>query len=299
MALHIVNAGQNASAAAWAAAKRLPDRAPLVVMVHGYRFSPHSPEHDPHRHILSLAPCDGARHAVSWPASLGFSARGREGLAIAYGWEARGNLRGAYARAADAGAELAGVIDRLAVTARRPVALIGHSLGARVALAAMSRAAPGAVGRVVLLAGAEFRSCAENAAASPAGMLAEIINITSRENDPYDFALELLLRAGRDGTVGLGITRPRDHWIDIQVDQPETLAALRAMGFPVSDPVSRASHWAPYLRHGLFDFYRAALCQPWSLPLPLLARHMPQRQAPRWSRLFEVRAPQSWSFGRA
>ncbi len=299
MALHVVNSGQNASARTWTAAKHLPDRAPLVVMIHGYRFSPSSPEHDPHRHILSLTPADGARHAVSWPASLGFSAAGDEGLAIAYGWEARGNLRGAYARAADTGAELAGLIDRLAITARRPVALIGHSLGARVALSAMARAAPGAVGRVVLLAGAEFTSAAERAAASPAGMLSEIINITTRENDPYDFALELLLRAGREGTVGLGLSRPQDHWVDIQIDEPGTIAGLRAMGFPVSDPASRACHWSPYLRQGLFDFYRAALCQPWSLPLPLLARHLSQHQAPRWSRLFEFHAPQSWSFGRA
>ncbi|WP_299359724.1 DUF726 domain-containing protein [uncultured Paracoccus sp.] len=299
MALHVVNAGENACPEAWAAAKRLPDRGPLVVMVHGYRFSPSDPDHDPHRHILSLTPAPGLRRAVSWPAELGFTQQGDEGLAIAYGWEARGHLRGAYARAAEAGAELALLIDRLAITSRRPVAVIGHSLGARVALSALARVAPGAIGRVVLLAGAEFRDCAEQVVSSPAGMLAEIINVTTRENDPYDFGIELLLRGGRVGTVGLGLSHRQDNWIDLQIDQPGVLDGLRALGFPVSAPGSRTCHWSPYLRTGMFDLYRAALCQPWSLPLPLLARHLPDRQARRWSRLFSLRASQSVSLGRA
>ena len=108
MALVIVNQGQTPPHALWAAAAALPPRAPLIVMLHGYRFSPSSPAHDPHAHILSLDPDPQARRVVSWPRALGFgdASDPAEGLAVAFGWEARGSLRGAYAEAARAGAEL-------------------------------------------------------------------------------------------------------------------------------------------------------------------------------------------------
>lgn len=299
MALHAINAGQPLTPAIRAAAAGLAPGAPVVVMVHGFRFSPASTQHDPHRHILSLTPTAGERRAVSWPAGLGFTAAGDEGLALAFGWEARGKLRHAYAQAGEVGADLAALIDAVSDASGRPVAVIGHSLGARVALSAMARVQPGSMGRVVLLAGAEFRDRAEAALATPGGRRAEVINVTTRENDPFDFAVELLLGRGQGATIGLGLSQRARNWIDLQIDQPEVLAGLAALGFAVSAPGSRACHWSPYLRAGMFDLYRAALCHPWSLPLPLIARHIPDRQAPRWSRLLRLRPAQSPSLGRA
>ena len=107
MALHAINAGQPLTPAIRAAAAGLAPGAPVVAMVHGFRFSPASTQHDPHRHILSLTPTAGERRAVSWPAGLGFTATGDEGLALAFGWEARGKLRHAYAQAGEVGADLA------------------------------------------------------------------------------------------------------------------------------------------------------------------------------------------------
>lgn len=275
MVLAAVNDDEVPGPAFWARAGALPRGAPVVVMIHGYRFSPRSASHCPHRHILSLTPEADARRALSWPRGLGFSAHGDEGMAIAFGWEARGRLRDAYRNAGLAGAGLAPLLDRLAVETRRPVHLIGHSLGARVALAALRRAAPGAVGRVLSLAAAELRPAAEAAIASPAGMLAEVVNVTSRENDPYDLALELIVARGRCRALGFGLSRAVPNWLDLPIDAPETLAALGRMGFPVGGRTSRACHWSPYLRAGLFDVWRALLCHPETLPLATLARAPP------------------------
>lgn len=281
-----VNADHLPPARLWQAARTLPEGAPLVVMVHGYRYSPSEPAHDPHRHILSLDPDCRARRSTSWPRALGFgTGQPDEGLAVAFGWEARGSLGRAYRRAGEAGAALAGIVSRLADQTGRPVALIGHSLGARVALQALRHAGAGEFGRIILLTGAEFRDEAGAALEAPAGAAAEVINVTSRENDLFDFALEQWLSRGRRQALGFGLDRPARNWVDVQIDQGETLAALEAMGFPTERRPLRLSHWTPYLRRGLFDFYRTALGQPWALPMGMLRARLEGRVEPRWSRL--------------
>jgi pimeloyl-ACP methyl ester carboxylesterase len=251
-------------------------------MMHGYRYSPSIPAHDPHRHILSPLPVS---HTTSWPTALGFGTDHDEGLAIAFGWEARGTLRAAYGRAEQAGQTLADTVSELAQQSGRQVGLIGHSLGGRVALQSMQKAAAGSLGRVILLNAAEFRDTAEGAILSPAGQRSEVINVTARENDLFDFALEGLLARGRRRALGLGLESHRTNWVDLQIDDAATLDALADLGFPTERGARRLSHWTPYLRGGLFDFYRAALCHPWALPLGLLRHHLPVRPDPRWSRL--------------
>ncbi|WP_265501078.1 hypothetical protein [Paracoccus beibuensis] len=282
MAVMQVNAGSEVPPAILRAAGNLPPGAPIIVMLHGYRFSPHIPTHDPHRHILSP---DDLPHAPSWPRALGFSGQDGEGLAIALGWDARGRLRAAYEKAADVGAGLGRLLSQLSDRAGRPVGLIGHSLGGRVALQAIATAEAGSVGRVILLNAAEFQHSAAEALRQPAGAGAEILNVTARENDVFDFALEQLLTRGRHRALGNGLAQPRGNWIDLQIDDGATLDALADLGFPTDRGARRMSHWTPYLRRGLFDFYRAALCHPWALPLGLLRHHLPGRPQPRWSRL--------------
>ncbi len=267
-------------------ARALPGHAPLIVMIHGYRYSPSVPHCDPHRHILSLDPDPSQRRVLSWPRALGFGGGDPdEGLAVALGWEARGMLGQAYARAGQVGRGVGALVSDLADRAGRPVALIGHSLGARVALQALRHADQGSIGRVVLMAGAEFRDTAAAALETPAGRRAEVLNITSRENDLFDFAMELWLDGGRRQALGLGLDQPASNWLDVQIDDRDTLAALDRLGFPAERPAQRLSHWSPYLRHGLFDFYRTAMAQPWALPLSLLRARLPGRAQPRWSRL--------------
>ena len=265
---------------------QLPDGAPVVVLIHGYSFSPRVARHDPHRHILSLAPDAGCWKAVSWPRHLGFGRRADRGLAIAFGWEARGTLWRAGAEALRAGRALA----RLVAEVRRlrpgaPVDIVAHSLGARVALSALPRLNPGDVGRIVLMAGAEFSCRAATAIDSPAGRAAEVLNVTSRENDLFDLCVEVVLGAGRGRTLGHGLARPRPNWLDLQIDDAASLAALRRLGFRIAPPAVAVCHWSSYLRPGLFTFYRALLHDRARLPMGMLAAQLPGVQAPRWSRL--------------
>ncbi|WP_108502857.1 DUF726 domain-containing protein [Paracoccus indicus] len=263
-------------------ARDLPKGAPIVVMLHGYRYSPATPAHDPHRHILSPV---ALPHTTSWPCALGLDGAADQGLAIGFGWHARGRLRAAYRRAGPTGQALADVVSRLAQVSGRPVGLIGHSLGGRVALQAVQAADAGSIGRVILLNAAEFRDTAAAALARPAGRHAEVINVTARENDLFDFALEQLLSRGKRRALGFGLETQCPNWVDLQIDDAATLDALDGLGFPTERRARRLSHWTPYLRGGLFDFYRAALCHPWALPLGLLRHNLPTCPHPRWSRL--------------
>ncbi len=228
---------------------------------------------------------------LSWPRALGFGGNANRGLAIAFGWEARGTLRAAYHRAGQTGRDLAHLISTLHLATRRPIALIGHSLGVRVLLAALPHLPQGSVGRMVLLAGAEFRTKAARSLTSPAGKTAEVINITSRENDIFDFGLELLVSGTRHQALGFGLPTPCSNWLDIQIDDRATLRMLASLGFPMDNRALRMSHWSPYMREGVFDFYRTALFQPWALPLNILRCRLPGEVEPRWSRLLE---PFSW-----
>ncbi len=293
--LHLNSDGLD-DARAIAAARALPPGAALIVMIHGYRYCPFSPAHDPHRHILALDPTLPGRRLRSWPSALGL--RDKTGaLGLAFGWPARGRLAQVYRRAGEVGQRLGQLIGALSDAAGRPVQVIGHSLGGRVALQALAGAPGGSVGRAILMAGAELRPAAEDAMTSPAGRLAEVINITSRENDLFDFAMELVIGRGSPA-LGFGLSQPRANWLDLQIDAPEVRAALAALGFDIGADIARACHWSPYLRDGLFDFYRVALAQPWALPLALLRAHLPVTQAPRWSRLLQMPGRQA-SWGRA
>ncbi|MEO0760996.1 MAG: hypothetical protein AAFZ09_04195, partial [Pseudomonadota bacterium] len=141
------------------AAERLTPGAPVVILVHGYRFTwvagrdgarPYCPQDRLYRADGPVARQGIWPRLASWPHSLGFTETGAEGLCIGFGWDARraklGTLiaRGrcdfaeVFGAAAIAGEALARVTGALA--AARPgvaPAFLTHSLGARVALAAM------------------------------------------------------------------------------------------------------------------------------------------------------------------
>ncbi len=272
----------------------LPAGAPVVVLVHGYKFSPARPEHSPHAHILSLNPRTECWKALSWPRHLGFG-RGTptEGLCIAFGWEARGTIWQAWAQAADAGRALAALIGRIRAQRRVAVDLIGHSLGARVALTALAALPAGSVGRVVQLAAAEFQSTARAALDTPAGRSAEVFNITTRENDLFDGLMEWVIRppCPGDQALGAGLPNAPRQWLDVQLDHPGTCDALAGFGFDIRAPSRRVCHWSAYLRPGVFPFYEALLRDRHRLPLATLRAALPGDSAPRWSRLLPAIAP--------
>jgi hypothetical protein len=258
----------------------LPAGAPVVALIHGFSFMPDLPGQCPHQHILAVNPTSADRRVISWPRHLGLD--GRAGLALACGWPARGSLWQAHRRAGEAGealAELAGLITELSPGRRLDV--LCHSMGARVALSGLAGARPGSFGRLILLAAAETAGRTKAAMTSPAGQMAEVVNVTTRENDVFDALYEWLVHGGSRRSVGQGLTGAPPNWRDLWLDRPETLSQLARLGYPVAAAAGRVSHWSPYLRPGVFQLYRALLTG--DLAWGALPQTAPAR---RWSRLF-------------
>ncbi len=268
----------------------LPDDAPVVIMLHGYRYSPSHQRASPHHFILS--PTGQRGRTRSWPRRMGFGQRwAQSGLCIAFGWEADGTLWQAYKEAANASLALSQLILTVQSIHPGPVSIIAHSLGARVALGALPHLPARAVARMVLLAGAEFQSTATAALETPAGRTTEVLNVTSRENDIYDFLFERLLAplSLRARSIGAGLALP--NAVTLQIDCPAHRSALRALGYPTAEPARLMCHWSAYTRPGMFPFYRAFLRRPASLPLAILRHTLPTTIAPRWSRLRIIPLP--------
>ncbi|WP_068116314.1 alpha/beta fold hydrolase [Tropicimonas marinistellae] len=256
--------------------------APVVVLIHGYRFSPRDEHASPHTHILSLSPAHDSWKALSWPRQLGLgSGEPDEPLCIALGWEARGSLWQAYGRAAETGRALARIVSGIRLIRQgQPVDVLAHSLGCRVALSALRHLPAGAMGRAVLMAPAEMRSTARDCLDTPAGRAVEVLNITSRENGLYDRALAWLVAPHRfgDRALGTGLNRTADNWTDIDIDSRRTRNVLEEMGYPIAPSGKRICHWSVYLRPGLFPFYRAVLNR--EVPLALLRTRTTMEDGP-------------------
>jgi hypothetical protein len=257
---------------------RLPEGAPVVVMIHGWRYAPGFARDCPHGSILSLDPPADDRRAVSWPRHLGLDGNG--GLGIALGWNARCDPWRAHLRAHATGAALAQIAGLVHRQTGRGVQVIAHSMGARVAISALPRIASGQITRMILLAAAETRGQALTALDSPAGRAVEVINVTTRENDLFDACFEWGVHLGLRTSIGQGLGRARPGWHDLWIDQPRTLRALAALGHPLADAPRRICHWSPYLRPGTIALYRALI--EGRLSARALPPHRPGR---RWSRL--------------
>ncbi|MEM9900355.1 MAG: alpha/beta hydrolase [Pseudomonadota bacterium] len=272
----------------------LADGAPVIVLVHGYKYSPFAEENNPHDLIFALDP---KRHwkAVSWPRRLGFGGSGHDedALCIALGWEARGSLWQAYGQAADAGKALADLVELIGrLRPNTQVQVMAHSLGGRVALSALPHLPEGGINRMVLLAAAELQRQAQVWLDCPAGRRVEVLNVRSRENGVFDRLLEWLIApyARGERALGGGLGRPAENWIDLCVDEPRTRAALASLGFCVPAPDRRICHWSVYLRAGVFDVYRAVLTGMLSFAdLRAALTHVPGRTRapapiaqPRW-----------------
>ena len=64
-------------------------KAPVVVLIHGYKFHPGLPDADPHRSLFAFRPEEASWKIRSWPEGLGFADDGGEtGLCIGFAWPA-------------------------------------------------------------------------------------------------------------------------------------------------------------------------------------------------------------------
>ena len=242
------------------AARTLPWGARVTFLIHGFRFDPAVPAHSPHTHILSLRPRPGCWKALSWPRHLHLD-RDAGHLGLAFGWPATGSPASVATRAFEAGAGLAELVDRL--HRLRPdlsLSFFAHSLGARVALRALSGSPAGSISRVILMSGAEYRDAAQAALETPAGRAAQIVNIRTAENLPFDLAFRLTVPAPFFGSLPLSAgLQGFPNWTDLRIDCPRTRRDLRALGHRLRAPRTRFCHWSGYLRPGLFALYRRIL----------------------------------------
>lgn len=257
---------------------------PVTVLIHGYRYQPGHPIHCPHTSLNSLSPSHPNPRMVSLPANLGIRETGG-GVGVSFGWFARGRIGQAYHNAGLAGLHLARLLaDIKHIAPDRDIHLMAHSLGARVALRAMSESAAGTIQRAVLMAAAEFRRDALEALRSPGGYHCDVLHATSRENDLFDFMLERVIAAPERGDLMLGHRLLHLHNLaHLQLDNPDVLDALSAHGFPIAAPEHTICHWSPYRRDGVFPLYRAFLTG--RLDVSALHRILPPETDPRWTRL--------------
>ena len=247
--------------------KKLPNHRPIIIMLHGYKFFPGHPVHCPHNHILSLKRAPQFSRAFSWPLAMGLEENHTSGLA--FGWPARGSLQYAFDRAQQAGYDLAHMISQLKkIAPQRPIHIIAHSLGVRVAIAALKLLAFGSVDRIITIAGAEFYCAVMKALETPAGKSAEFVNIASSENSLFDFLLQKLIWPDHAGDNAMGRHIPkRGNFTSLWIDNPKVLEGLRQAGFNIAAPRQKICHWSGYIRPGIFDFYAACLCRPQEIPI--------------------------------
>ena len=268
---------------------------PVIIMTHGYKYRPDDVNACPHRHILSLQPRAMPWYSPSWPQQLGFGAGFEdEGLAIAFGWDARGPLWAAHRRAVEAGRVLADIITELhRLNPGRPMHFLGHSMGTELVLEALQHIPPKALCRIISMTGAAYHSRTLQALATPAGQHAEFINVISRENDLFDALYELLIQPPQKGDRSIGNGLEAANVVTLQIDCPATLDHLSKLIFPITAPERRVCHWSSYTRPGILQVYNALLRDPNALSLTSLRGGVPPRPHRRWSRLFALPRPQA------
>ncbi len=268
---------------------------PIIILLHGYRFTPENPAYSPHNHIFSDQPDPQQKRAISWPRHLGFGRDlANEGLCIGFGWHARGTIWQAYRAAKAAGKNLAKLINIIAELAPdRGINIMAHSLGARVFLTALPHIKSAPVKRAVLMAAAEMRDVTDGYLASLSGQSVEILNITSRENDLFDLLVETAIAPLRPTarSLGHGLATPQHNWLDLQLDCPKTLRNLRHAGYPIAPPSRRVCHWSAYLRAGMFPLYSRYLRAPEALSINQLRQLVPPTPEPRWARFMPALMP--------
>ncbi|WP_415403583.1 alpha/beta hydrolase [Tateyamaria sp. SN3-11] len=261
---------------------------PIIILIHGFKYDPDCTGRSPHATIFARAAQSDRARDVGWLRHLGFGTGSTdEGLAIAFGWRARGNLWRAERSAQAAGQHLARVIKDIRARAPdRPIHAVTHSMGSEVIFEALHALPAGAVQRIVTLTGATYASRAIAAMQTPAGRSAELFNITSRENDLFDFLYERLITPPLRGDWAMGIGLDLPNAVNIQLDCARTLLILTRFGGHIGPSRRRICHWSSYTRPGVLRFYARALRRPDTVPMDVLQQVLPAAVAPRWSRMF-------------
>lgn len=265
-----------------------PDEGPVVVMIHGFKYMPEDREHCPHRNLLALHPASMTPGAFSWPRLLGFgTGHTDEGLAIAFGWPARGPLWQAHRRATRAGRALGQVL--LAVRDQspdRPIHIVAHSLGIEVAIEALHHLPAHSVDRIISMTGACYQSRVSEALHTPAGETCEFFDINSSENAVFDFLFERLVSPPKRGDRALGHGFSAPNAITLRLDNQAVLGHLKRLSTPIGPQERKICHWSSYTRPGIMRFYNDLLRRADVLTIPALRTGLPRPPAATRSRAF-------------
>lgn len=257
---------------------------PVIVMIHGYKYDPDCARHSPHTSIFAGTTRPILTENVQWLHHLGFGIGDpNEGLAIAFAWRARGSLWQAQRAARLAGQQLAVVITAIHNRAPgRPIHIVSHSMGSEVIFEALHRLPANSVDRIVTLTGASYASRAADALQqTEAGRSSALINVTSRENDPFDFLYERLIPPPQRGDLAMGRGIDLPNAVTLRLDCARTLAQLARFGGHIAAPSRRICHWSGYTRPGALRFYARALRHPDAVPLSALQQTLPSTGASR------------------
>ena len=305
-----------------AKAGKKPSQAPLVVLVNGFQYDPsracfsppHHPKADnPHCRIYHFEEHDEDTemryHSTGWPRGLGIEDGdgGEKGLAIAFGWDSDPSPLGslvkhwlnhyavAYQRAEDAAWHLVAVLEQIVrLQPERPISFFCHSLGSRVVIRAIARAADGelpaelksrllpmlkTIDKVIILAGAEkvmeaqlmmrrlnraFRNGDE------VDKIPSFYNVVSRENDVLDHLGENFMPAspGSKQVIGHnGLEANDPNWLDIQLDDAVVAAWFKKRKFSVNGDNTSGlftilDHWIHYTWRENMRVYKDILRNP-------------------------------------
>ncbi len=277
----------SAASASWATRSAARGNGPVIIMVHGFKYDPWHPAHNPHSSIFAAATHAQCPADVHWPRHLGFGLGDPdEGLAIAFAWRARGNIWRAKRTATSAGRHLARAIRHVrSVAPRRPIHIVSHSMGSEVAFEAIEALPAGSIQRMISLTGASYQSRAEAALRSPCGRTVELFNVVSRENDLFDFCFERLIapEGPNDNAMSAGLSAP--NALTLQLDCPTSLDALKRFGGYLAQPQRRVCHWSGYTRPGALRFYKQLLRQPETIAFDAIKQALPRETSARWSRI--------------
>ncbi len=267
------------------ALRHVPKHAPIVLMIHGYKYHPADPTANPHKLLFSAKPNPDCRKATSWPLALGFAPMTRDdGLAIGFAWEGKpsdkitpkprlSSFAHVYTQANRAGGHLARLLKWISELAPgRDIDIVAHSLGARVAFSALSRRNKPHRGRVILMGGAEYASVVDryfrHIDRTPK---LEVFCVRTGRNAFVDTLFETFAPRPhpKDYAIGRGFQGPEQNWMNIRIDEPATLAMLSARGIGISRPNQRklVDHWGFYTRAGIMVLYQNLLRhrQSWRL----------------------------------
>ena len=207
-------------------AHNTPPDAPIIVMLHGQGFDPCIARVDPFRSIFAYDPY-GDRIRDYWRLQSWahrFKCAPQKSMMIGYGWQAHStdfvmsaNVNAVARNAVMEAQQFGAFVQRLnAITPQRPVHVIAHGMGAKLALRSLETTPKMRIKRLIMLNGQGLITDGLLAMNAKAGQKTEFYNIYERSTARLRFIDRHCEKAGPiDHILALGFPFQRHRWVDI------------------------------------------------------------------------------------